>query len=265
MKEYKPSKEELEIAKIYNMSISDASLGGYIKADITSPHGDENAWYPGLWKWAHDTLRVSSVLDVGCGEGHAAAYFKEIGCEVLGLDGSIEAKKNSRIPGAHNIHDFDNGPFIPENKYDLIWSCEFVEHVDEDKVGNIIRTFGSGKKYIMMTFAAPGQAGWHHVNCKPAEYWIKQMLQIGFMVNLKLTKTGRRIAGSGHFAQRGLIFTRSGRTIGFIHFLCYKAWIQIEENQVMKRLRTLLIRQWYCRILPVVLFPRNCFRRLYRK
>jgi len=159
MKEYRPSKQELELAKECNMNISEESLGGYVKASHAFPYGDYNTRCPGLWQWAHDALHISSVLDVGCGEGHSAAYFKEIGCEVLGIDGSIEAKKNSRIHGSHIVHDFDDGPFIPEKKYDLIWSCEFVEHVDEDKVDNIMKTFGFSKKYIMMTFAAPGQIG----------------------------------------------------------------------------------------------------------
>jgi len=212
----------LEIAKQFNQNISEGRLGGYTRTSDIFPHGDPNTWCPELWKWAHDTLCIRSVLDVGCGEGHSAAYFKEIGCDVLGVDGSIEAKKSSRIPQFHVIHDFENGPFIPNKAYDLIWSCEFVEHVSEDKVNNIMKTFGYGKKYIMMSYAEPGQAGWHHVNCKPEEYWIKKILGIGFRIDLRLTKTGRRMAGAGHFAEKGLIFRRSNTIMRFIAFCYYR-------------------------------------------
>jgi SAM-dependent methyltransferase len=237
-------------------------LGGYSISSDAFPHSDPLTWYPELWEWACNTLHIRSVLDVGCGEGHSAAYFKKLGCEVLGVDGSAEAMKNSRIPEHHVMHDFEESPFIPQKTYDLVWSCEFVEHVDKDKVDNILKTFSFSDKYLMITFAVPGQLGWHHVNLQPAEYWIKKMLGIGFGINLGLTLTGRRMAGAGHFAQKGLIFTRSGRFMGIIRYFRYKLWRLMTEGPVMNKLHRVLIRQWYCRILPALLFPRNFLRKL---
>ena len=197
MKEYKPSKEELELSKQWNMNIGEGTLGGYIKANHDFTHGDPNTWCPELWKWCRDVLRVRSVLDVGCGEGHSTAFFKELGCEVLGVDGSVQAKENSRIPQFQVIHDFSEGPFIPKQNYDLVWSCEFVEHVEECNMGNFLKTFGYCDKYLMMTFAGPGQLGWHHVNCQPEEYWIKKISAIGFSFNVRLTRKARKIARGG--------------------------------------------------------------------
>ena len=29
--------------------------------------------------------------------------------------------------------------------------------------------------YVAMTYAPPGQGGYHHVNCQPKEYWIENL------------------------------------------------------------------------------------------
>jgi len=59
-----------------------------------------------------------------------------------------------------------------------------------------------------MTFAGPGQLGWHHVNCQPEEYWIKKISAIGFSFNARLTRKARKIARGGHFKERGLVFVK---------------------------------------------------------
>jgi len=172
------------------------------------PHGDPTTWYPGLWAWTASTLNVRSVLDVGCGEGHCAAYFRELGCEVLGIDGSVQARDSSLVKECHVLHDFNKEPFIPEKTYDLVWSCEFVEHVRDEHSGNFLKTFGFAARYVMMTFAEPGQLGWHHVNCQPAKYWIENVSALGFRYDAELTKSARKAAASGHFFARGLVFVR---------------------------------------------------------
>ncbi len=63
--------------------------------------------------------------------------------------------------------------------FDLIWCCEVVEHVEEEFVQNIMDTFKLGK-IVALTHAVPGQKGYHHVNCKPKEYWIDLMISDNF-------------------------------------------------------------------------------------
>lgn len=213
MEKYKPSKEELELAKEQNLNADEGHLGGYVKSGKRFPQGDPQTWFPRLWKWVYDELGVRSVLDVGCGEGHSTKFFKDLGCEVLGIDGSVQAKKDSLVPESHVVHDFSNGPFMPPKNYDLVWSCEFVEHVEKEYVENFLRTFTYYNKYIMMTYAEPDQKGWHHVNCQPEEYWVEKISQIGFRLNPRLTKIARKLAGQGHFLRSGLIFVRSNNSI----------------------------------------------------
>ena len=44
---------------------------------------------------------------------------------------------------------------------------------------NYLQDFRRGR-FLAMTFAGPGQPGHHHVNCRPAEYWIRMMYSQGF-------------------------------------------------------------------------------------
>jgi len=71
-----------------------------------------------------------------------------------------------------------------------------------------LKTFAIADRYVMMSFAEPGQTGWHHVNCQPAEYWIEKVSALGFRCDAELTKSARKAAASGHFFARGLVFVR---------------------------------------------------------
>jgi SAM-dependent methyltransferase len=187
---------------------SHTHLGGYREG------GDPNTWYPELWDWVYQELGVRSVLDVGCGEGQSARYFKNLGCDVLGIDGSREAVQNSVIPQCEMLHDFTAGPFNLKRSFDLVWSCEFVEHVEEEFSQNFLAAFASSDKYVFMTHAVPGQGGHHHVNCQPSSYWVKRVGEIGFVLDYRLTRRARERAGHGYFRKSGLVFVKPGSGSG---------------------------------------------------
>ena len=198
-----------------NMNVGEGHLGGYIKSDdqpapsgLDVRHGDPETWSPDLWRWLVSALNIRSVIDVGCGEGHAARFFQSLGCEVLGVDGSRQAKQDSLIPGQHDLHDYTTGPFVPDRAYDMVWCCEFVEHVEEQYVANFLATFSRASGYIVMTHATPGQPGWHHVNCQEPEYWQAHLGSIGFEINKPLTEQSRWVARTGLYAWSGTVFHR---------------------------------------------------------
>ena len=191
--------------------IMDGHLGGYVKG------GDIATFYPSLWRWLVRKYQISSVLDVGCGEGHSTRYFQGLGCRVLGLEGCQQAIDESVIPDRIVPHDFCTGPYRVAEPFDLVWSCEFVEHVEEQYVNNIIETFANSRKLILITHAGPDQTGGHHhVNLKPAAYWIKLMEAKGYQYSRALTRKTRTIALKdshydypNHYAERGLVFVRA--------------------------------------------------------
>ena len=161
---------------------------------------------------------MESMIDVGCGEGHAINFFEELGCRVLGVDGVVQPMSREKFWQ----HDYTRYP-LPEpigttlhphmDPVDLVWSCEFVEHVEERYVPNFLETFRLAP-IVLMTHAEPGQDGWHHVNCRTADYWKGVLAAIGFSFDEQLTSVTRELAAINdnpynHYRRSGLAFRRN--------------------------------------------------------
>jgi hypothetical protein len=56
-------------------------LGGNLR------HGDTGGFTPQVWDWVMRRFAIRSMLDVGCGEGHAVDYFRRAGVIAHGIDG----------------------------------------------------------------------------------------------------------------------------------------------------------------------------------
>lgn len=184
--------------------VEQGHLGGYVEG------GDDATWYPELWQWFVKELGVDSVIDVGCGEGHSSRYFEKLGCEVNAIDG-VESTNEKVF-----IWDYTEGPLKPQTYYDLVWCCEFVEHIEEQYIPNFLETFKRAR-IVTMTHAIPGQAGYHHVNCREREYWLGVMAAIGYQLDLGVTNIARDKARANrnpwnHFVRSGLVFVRGGLT-----------------------------------------------------
>ena len=170
--------------------------------------GDPNTYYPDLWKHLIDTFGATSVLDVGCGEGNALSWFRDQGLEAFGIDGLPENVKITRSKGIKCEEiDFTVSQF-KDRTYDLIWCCEVVEHVEERFVQNLIDTFKCGE-FVAMTHALPRQGGYHHVNCKPKEYWTDHMVKNGFKYLEKETIEAKNFEPQRYFNRSGLIFEKA--------------------------------------------------------
>lgn len=188
--------------------VVDGHLGGYV------PGGDPNTTYPLLWRYLVDELGVRSVLDIGCGDGGAARWFIDEGCTVRGVDGIDQSlayvqQHDYSVDGERTPISYDP----PE--FDLVWSAEFVEHVEATHVPDFLADFALGK-VVLMTHAVPGQPGWHHVNCRTSDYWIGAMAAIGYELDVGLMHVTRDLAEresgipsqGNYYAATGLAFRR---------------------------------------------------------
>ena len=70
------------------------------------------------------------------------------------------------------------------------------------------KRFRASRRYLMLTYASPGQWGWHHVNCQVADYWIEKLRKIDLLFDRDLTDASRQVAEPGHYRSKGLFFIR---------------------------------------------------------
>jgi SAM-dependent methyltransferase len=168
-------------------------LGGYW--NVKNVWGDPGTWSPEIWNTIIKKYNIESVADIGCGLGYATRYFSQKGLYAVGVEGGINAINNSVFEGNIINNDYTkSSAFNRETEeYDLIWCCEFVEHVEEQFADNFLNDFSVGQ-YVAMTFADVGQEGYHHVNCQHEEYWIKKLEEIGFKLNRQFSAELRDIA-----------------------------------------------------------------------
>lgn len=164
-------------------------LGGSL--NTTNPWGDPGTWGPEIWNKIIKDYNIKSVLDIGCGKGYSTKYFADKGLISVGIEGGVNTVYNSIY---NNIirHDYTKGT-TNVGEYDLIWCCEFVEHVEEKYLNNFLTDFKKGK-YIAITYADKDQPGHHHVNCQNSEYWIKLIEKEGYNYKDDYSKELRNIA-----------------------------------------------------------------------
>jgi len=201
-------------------SFDDGHLGG------CSIKNDYGTYYPIMWKHMVTHLGIKSVLDVGCGFGYSLDYFTDdLKLDGLGIEGSSKIIKASPLKHIIVAHDYEEGAPTIDREFDLCWSCEFVEHVQEKYLDNIFDSFKKAR-YLCMTFAGTRQSGHHHVNCQNGEYWAAKCYDNGFVMDIDFTQVLRQKAHEDyeafqkcemedkqgfvvpHFVERGLFFKR---------------------------------------------------------
>tara|TARA_R110001606_G_C15028647_1_gene610716 strand:- start:40 stop:570 length:531 start_codon:yes stop_codon:yes gene_type:complete len=159
----------------------------------------------GVLSFLKEKLGCETLVDVGCGPAEQLSVARKVGYSAaIGIDGDPKMRKENVI-----IHDYTTGEYVPESNFDLAWSCEFVEHVEEKFVCNFMATF---KKcdYVALTHALPGKAGHHHVNCRTSEYWVNEFKNAAFEFQDELTKEARlkSTMKRNFFRENGLIFKK---------------------------------------------------------
>jgi cyclopropane fatty-acyl-phospholipid synthase-like methyltransferase len=125
---------------------------------------------------------IKTMIDIGCGPGDMVEIANDRGIVAIGIDGDFTLPKKKEII----IHDFCSGPYDSDVSFDLGYSVEFLEHVEEKYQDNYMQLFKQCK-YVVCTAAPPGYAGHHHVNCRDTEYWKEVFFKYDFLFNQEET------------------------------------------------------------------------------
>jgi hypothetical protein len=118
------------------------------------------------------------VVDMGCGNGYylSVLSYKRPARSLLGIEGyipkdtfhesivTLDLTKRLIVPNKGHVISLEVGEHIPEE-------CE------DQFIDNITRNC---QKYLILSWAIPGQPGIGHVNCKSNDYIIQKIEEKGF-------------------------------------------------------------------------------------
>jgi len=161
------------------------SLPSHLGGHMNKTHNDR-----GVLQYCISQFKIKSFLDVGCGPGGMVALAGMRGLEAVGIDGDWEVPKEKDTNIV--IHDFTNGPcLLTKAQFDLGWSVEFLEHVEEKYMPHYMAAF-QRCQIVICTAAPPGHGGHHHVNEQTQEYWHKKFDEYGFTYSPEFTEIIRK-------------------------------------------------------------------------
>ena len=117
-------------------------------------------------------MPVTSVCDVGCGDGTWLRVFRDEGVtDVLGIDGEYVTRDLLQIPVA-NFQPMDLGQEVRlQRSFDLVISLEVAEHLSEGRAVGFVEDLTRLAPVVLFSAAIPGQGGTDHVNEQWQTYW----------------------------------------------------------------------------------------------
>ena len=134
----------------------------------------------GLLDFLKKRLDIKTMMDIGCGPGWQISLALARGIDAFGIDGDFTIDFSSDVQDRITLYDFAQGsPDLSDEQFDLAWSVEFLEHVEEEYMANYMSVF-QRCKYVVCTHATPDMPGHHHVNLQKADYWIDRFEEYGF-------------------------------------------------------------------------------------
>lgn len=173
-------------------------------------------WDEGFVRWLVDCFTVRTALDIGCGAGLSVDAFAALGVACWGIDGNPRLLSGPcRIRERLLVVDFTRQWVEWPMQPDLVWCVEVIEHIPEPYEENVLRTISHNTgRVAFVTAAPPGQIGYHHVNCKPRDYWINRMTELGLAYFPDAEEVLMRLDDRGPFGRsflkhNGMVFTRN--------------------------------------------------------
>ncbi len=126
-------------------------------------------------------LPARSVVDVGCGSGTWTKAFLDVGCEVLGIDGTYVRDEQLVFPRERFRRQDLSRPLRLERRFDLVNCLEVAEHLPETRADGFVADLCRLGDAITFSAAVPGQGGTHHVNEQWPSYWHPKFRAQGFV------------------------------------------------------------------------------------
>lgn len=135
---------------------------------------------PNVIEVLYQHFKPKSVVDVGCANGIHLKTFKELGIKDLyGIEGTIHWGSYIEKNFDHRYGILDlRKPMVVDKQYDLVISFEVLEHLEKKYAKQAVKNITSFGNVFCIS-ACPLTGGFHHINVKPREYWIRVFDKFG--------------------------------------------------------------------------------------
>jgi SAM-dependent methyltransferase len=128
-----------------------------------------------------ETFEISSVLDIGCGDGRWLRSFQDRGASrIRGVDGPWTDRDRLLIGKQDfTVHNLEK-PLDLAQKFDLAMSLEVAEHVHREFSDQFVGNLTRHADLVLFGAAIPYQGGFRHVNEQWPSYWAEKFAAAGF-------------------------------------------------------------------------------------
>jgi len=127
------------------------------------------------------SLKVESVLDVGCGAGAWLAEYANQRVPIcLGVDGDYVKPASLLVPAQDFVARDISQPFDLEKRFDLVQCLEVGEHLNPSASRTLVANLVRHSDFVLFSAAVPGQGGENHINEQPYEFWRKIFAEHGY-------------------------------------------------------------------------------------
>lgn len=176
------------------------------------------------------SFQISSVLDIGCGDGRWLSAFKDNGARVTrGVDGPWTDQSRLLIDQSDfTLHNLEK-PLSMDCQFDLAMSLEVAEHVAEEFADQFVKNMTTHADLVLFGAAVPYQGGFRHVNEQWPSYWAEKFARNGFRCfDLVRSLIWTRDDVFFWYKQNCLVYIRESR-----EDLIYKAEASIIERETV--------------------------------
>ena len=154
-----------------------------------------------------EIVAPGSVVDVGCGCGTWLKAFQEIGIsDILGIDGGYVDRSRLRISDERFVPTDLVHPVAIGRTFDLAMSLECAEHLPPSAAEGFVRFLVSLAPVVLLSAAAPGQGGVHHVNEQWPSYWASLFSRHGYVAADALRPRIWRLPGIRPWYRQNALF-----------------------------------------------------------
>jgi len=145
---------------------------------------------------------LKNCIDIGCGNGfYTDEISKNIQC--IGIDGNPQTKTSDNIFVQDITKKFNYG------KFDVVLCLEVGEHIDKKYESTILKNITNHVgKYLIISWAIPGQSGYGHVNCNSNEYIKEKIEKMNFKNNISLENRFRNSSSLDWFKNTIMVFEK---------------------------------------------------------